>query len=79
MSQRVIVTAEEVVEQLEGPIEVCSLRVDAVVHAPQGAWPTSCHPYYPVDGREIMRYSESCPDGFADYLSAFLARDGAPE
>lgn len=79
MSQRVIITAEEVVERLPGPVEVSSLRVDAVVHAPGGAWPTSCHPYYAVDGREIMRYSESCPDGFADYVASFLARGAGPE
>jgi glutaconate CoA-transferase subunit A len=78
-ARRVIVTAEEVVERIEGPIEVNSLKVEAVVHAPQGAWPTSCHPFYPVDGREIMRYSEGCPDGFADYLETFLAQDGTSD
>jgi len=71
-SRCVIVTAEEVVERIEGPVEISSLRVDAVVPAPRGAWPTSCHPFYPVDGREIMRYGERCPDGFADYLASFL-------
>jgi len=75
VSKHVIVTAEEVVERIEKPVEVSSLRVDAVVHAPGGAWPTSCHPYYPLDGKEIMRYSESCPDGFADYVESFLAKE----
>jgi glutaconate CoA-transferase subunit A len=75
MSERVIVTAEEVVERLAGPIDVTSLRVDAVIHAPGGAKPTSCFPLYPLDGQEIMRYSESCPDGFGSYLDAFLAAD----
>jgi glutaconate CoA-transferase subunit A len=78
MSQRVIVTAEEVVERLEGPIEITSLRVDAVVHAPGGAWPTSCYPLYPLDGHEIVRYTESCPDAFKDYLAAFLAGERSP-
>jgi glutaconate CoA-transferase subunit A len=73
VAEHVIVTAEEVVERLEGPVEVTSLRVDAVVHAPRGAWPTSCHPCYPMDGREILRYSESCPDGFEEYVASFLA------
>jgi glutaconate CoA-transferase subunit A len=73
VAERVIVTAEEVVERLEGPVEISGLRVNAVVHAPGGAWPTSCHPFYPVDGGEIMRYTESCPDGFAGYLETFLA------
>jgi glutaconate CoA-transferase subunit A len=70
VAERVIVTAEEVVERLGEPVDVTCLRVDAVVHAPRGAWPTSCHPFYPVDGREIMRYSESCPDGFESYLAS---------
>jgi glutaconate CoA-transferase subunit A len=77
LSERVIVTAEEVVERLNGPIEVTSLRVDAVVHAPGGAWPTSCFPLYVLDGQEIMRYTESCPDDFEGYLTTFLARDGS--
>ena len=72
LGKRVIVTAEEVVERLEGTIDVSSMRVDAVVHAPKGAWPTSCYPLYPVDGYEIMRYSESCPDGFEAYLASIL-------
>jgi glutaconate CoA-transferase subunit A len=73
LGKRVIVTAEEVVERLDGPIDVSSLKVDAVVHAPEGARPTSCYPRYPLDGHEIMRYSESCPHGFEDYLAAFIA------
>lgn len=77
IGERVIITAEEVVERLDGPIEVTSLRVDAVVHAPRGAWPTSCFPLYVLDGQEIMRYSESCPNGFEDYLTTFLSRDGS--
>jgi glutaconate CoA-transferase subunit A len=72
VARRVIITAEEVVERLDLPIEITALRVDAVVHAPKGAWPTSCHPYYPLDGQEIMRYSESCPDGFETYLASFV-------
>jgi glutaconate CoA-transferase subunit A len=72
VARRVIVTAEEVVEHLDVPIEITALRVDAVVHAPGGAWPTSCHPYYPLDGQEIMRYSESCPDAFEAYLATFV-------
>jgi glutaconate CoA-transferase subunit A len=74
LSRRVIVTTEEVVERIEGPIDVSSLKVTAVVHAPGGAWPTSCYPLYPLDGQEILRYSESCPDGFAEYVATFLAK-----
>jgi glutaconate CoA-transferase subunit A len=77
--QRVIVTTEELVEQLGAPIDLTRLRVDAVVHVPGGAWPTSCYPFYAVDGREIMRYSESCPDGFDAFLESFLASNGGSE
>ncbi len=74
-ARRVIVTSEEVVERVKGPIGVTSLRVDAVVHAPRGAWPTSCHPLYPVDGIEIVRYTEHCPDHFQTYLDSFVAQE----
>jgi glutaconate CoA-transferase subunit A len=78
VGKRVIVTTEELVERLDGPLHISCLRVDAVVHAPGGAWPTSCHPFYPLAGPEIMRYSECCPDGFDAYLTDFLARDDGP-
>jgi glutaconate CoA-transferase subunit A len=74
LSERVIVTAEELVERIDEPIDVSSLKVTAVVHAPRGAWPTSCYPLYPLDGQEILRYSESCPDGFSEYVEALLTK-----
>jgi glutaconate CoA-transferase subunit A len=74
VAERVIVTAEKVVEQLDGPIEISGLPVTAVVHAPRGAWPTSCYPLYPVGGEELMRYVEACPAGFDEYLRSFLAQ-----
>jgi glutaconate CoA-transferase subunit A len=76
VAERVIVTAEEVEERLDGPIEFSGLPVTAVVHAPRGAWPSSCYPRYPVDGEELMRYVESCPVGFEGYLRGFLAQGG---
>lgn len=77
MSERVIVTAEEIVDRVGWPIDVTSLRVDAVVHVPRGAWPTSCYPQYTLDGPEIMRYTESCPDQFDEYLVSFLDDKGS--
>jgi len=74
VAERVIVTAEEVVERLEGPLDLSGIPVTAVVHAPRGAWPTSCYPLYPVGGGELLRYTELCPDGFEEYLSGFLAQ-----
>ncbi|HEV2322479.1 MAG TPA: CoA-transferase [Terracidiphilus sp.] len=59
-AQRVLVTAEEMVE----PGLLCAPRsfllprefVTAVAHVPWGAWPTSCLPYYATDYRELLRY-----------------------
>lgn len=60
VARQVVITAEEVVEQLEGPIDIVGLVVTAVVHQPNGAWPTSCYPLYPIDGEEILRYIAEC-------------------
>ncbi|MCP4537991.1 MAG: CoA transferase subunit A [Chloroflexi bacterium] len=81
VAERVIITAEKVVERLDpgdltqGQVEISGLSVTAVVHAPHGAWPTSCYPLYPVGGEELMRYVDACPASFDEYLRDFLARD----
>ena len=65
----VIVTAEEIVDEIDAPIELTGLSVTAVVHAPRGAWPTSCYPDYAVDGEEILRYIDACAaDKFHEYI-----------
>jgi glutaconate CoA-transferase subunit A len=74
----VVVTAEQVVDRLEGPLEMPGIRTTAVVHAPRGAWPTSCYPNYPLDGDELLDYVEACVSGkFDAYLDHLLshARD----
>jgi len=79
VAERVIVTAEEVVERLEpsgsaqgrGLLDFSGICVTAVVHAPRGAWPTSCYPLYPVGGEELLHYVESCPAAFEEYLDGF--------
>jgi glutaconate CoA-transferase subunit A len=69
VARQVIITAEEIVEQLDGPIDIPGLIVSAVVHLPNGAWPTSCYPIYPLDGEELLRYIAACNDGqFNNYL-----------
>jgi glutaconate CoA-transferase, subunit A len=75
-ARKVIVTAERVVDtpDLEGDIVVPGQLVTAVVEAPNGAWPTSCYPNYPVGISELMRYVEACDGGrFSQYLAAMLA------
>jgi len=69
---KVIVTTERVVDRLEHADVVAPL-VTAVVEAPNGAWPTSCHPLYPMDGEEIMEYLEACSrEDFDGYLKTRL-------
>lgn len=73
-SETVIVTAEEIVPELE-KADIVAPLVDAVILAAQGAKPTSCHPLYPLDGSAILEYSErvSDPASFERYLETFLA------
>lgn len=69
VADRVILTAEEITEKLDGPIDLAGQPVTAVVEAPRGAWPTSCYPLYPIDGEEILRYIAACNAGqFKEYL-----------
>lgn len=72
-AKTVIITAEEIVPELDRADVVAPL-VYAVVHAPQGAAPTSCHPLYPLDGETILTYTEqvSNPESFQAYLGALI-------
>ncbi len=71
VSKTVILTAEEIVKRLSGPIDIAGHPVTAVVHCPNGAWPTSCYPLYPLDGAEILRYIDACNQGkFQDYVNS---------
>lgn len=60
----VILTAEEVVPELP-KADILAPVVNTVVHAPSGAWPTSCHPLYPLDGYAILDYLDAV--GTEDY------------
>jgi glutaconate CoA-transferase subunit A len=73
-SKWVIVTAEQVIPQLN-KADLVAPFVHAVVEAPGGAFPTSCHPLYPVDGKELLTYTEqvSDPISFAEYLAKIEA------
>jgi glutaconate CoA-transferase subunit A len=69
-AKTVIITAEEIVPPNSlSQVDIVGPMVAAVAHAPRGAWPTSCHPLYPVAGGELMAYLEACGRGaFNDYL-----------
>ncbi len=76
-AKRVIITTEAVVDRLE-TVDIVAPLVTAVVAAPRGAWPTSCHPLYPMDGTEVLNYLEACgAEAFEAYLEARL-RAGVP-
>ena len=60
-SNKVIVTAEEIVPELP-KADLVSPFVTGVVLAPGGALPTSCHPLYPLDGAAILAYTEQVSD-----------------
>jgi glutaconate CoA-transferase subunit A len=69
-SETVIITAEELVPELN-KADLVAPCVKAVVHAPKGAMPTSCHPLYPLDTKMILEYTEqvSDQDSFDNYLA----------
>jgi glutaconate CoA-transferase subunit A len=72
-SKQVIITSEEIVPELQHADLIAPL-VHAVVPAPGGALPTSCHPLYPMDGEKILAYTEqvSDPANFEQYLTRLL-------
>lgn len=70
----VIITAEEISAELQ-QADIVAPFVDAVVHAPQGAQPTSCHPLYAVDGAWILNYTDkvSDPDSLQDFINGWIS------
>ena len=77
LAPQVIVTAEEVVDTLAEDVNIPGALVTAVVHAPRGAWPTSCYPHYPIGGGELLHYVEACANGqFDAYIRQFTGQNG---
>jgi len=74
VADQVIVTAERVVEELSGPLELPGFPVTGVVEVPHGARPTSCYPDYGLDGDELLNYIDACSAGeFDAYLGQLLS------
>jgi len=69
-SKTVIITAEEVVPELD-KADLVAPTVQVVVQIPKGALPTSCYPLYPLDANAILEYAEQVSDqvSFSEYLS----------
>jgi acyl CoA:acetate/3-ketoacid CoA transferase alpha subunit len=77
-AQTVIVTAEAIVDRLD-TADIVAPLVTAVAPAPRGAWPTSCHPLYPMEGEEILAYLEACGrEAFDTYLQGRLGAGAEP-
>ncbi len=72
-ADQVIVTTEEIVPELS-KADLVSPIVSAIVLAPHGARPSSCHPSYPLDGEAYLSYVEqvSDPASFAHFLKTWL-------
>lgn len=79
-SQQVIVTTEKIVPELSHA-DIVAPFVDAVVLAPGGAAPTSCHPLYPLDGDAILDYAEQVGEQatFQPYMARLLETDGTAD
>lgn len=78
-ARRVIATVEELAEgnlaeQPHTDVLVPGIHVDAVVHAPRGAHPTSCRGFYGDDPAHIREYMEAAAgdESFAAYLQRYV-------
>lgn len=78
IAKTVIVTVERRVSQVAKTPDgllVPAPGTDFIVHAPHGAFPTSCYPDYPVTGAEFMRYVDACNAGqFDTYLNQLIQK-----
>ena len=74
-AHKVIITAEEIVPELS-KADLVAPFTTAVVAAPRGALPTSCHPLYPLDGMTILEYTAQVgdADSFQRYLAEWLVQ-----
>jgi len=72
VAKTVIVTYERRVPELFKSADrliIPSPVPNVLVHAPRGAWPTSCYPDYPMDGAAILDYMDACSAGnFEGYI-----------
>jgi glutaconate CoA-transferase subunit A len=74
VAQTVIVTAEKIVPRLDNA-DLIAPAVDAVVETPGGAWPTSCHPLYPLDGLAALDFTERAgTDSYPGMLGRWFRR-----
>ena len=79
-SRRVIASAERLLprSEFQARPELTSLPaflVEAVVEAPRGAWPTSCHGCYSYDAEYLANYARAArtAEGFQEFVASSLA------
>jgi len=72
----IIITAEKILPRLEHA-DIIGSVVNAVVEMPNGAWPTSCHPLYPLDGLATLEYTEKAgTDAYSKLIFDWSRRHG---
>lgn len=72
-----VVSAEEVVEPGDPRLRDAAIigrSVNTVVHAPGGAWPTSCYPAYQIDALALQDYVDAFKTGAGELIEAWLTR-----
>lgn len=76
VAETVIVCAEEIIPALD-QADIAAPVVDAVVLTEGGAWPTSCHPRYPMDGSAVLDYVDRAgAESHSELLAAWSERHG---
>jgi glutaconate CoA-transferase subunit A len=72
-AEKVIITTEKIVPSLSD-VDLIAPKMDVLVLAPGGAAPSSCHPYYPLDGEFLLSYTEqvSDPQSFYKFVHEWL-------
>lgn len=80
-SEKVIITTEQIVSrtkmklQMER-VDIPGFLVDAIVHIPKGASPTSCHKKYSADEVVLSNFIQSSTqEGLQDYLNRYVKQD----
>jgi len=77
LAKTVVISVDKVVPRAELPVAGVDLTLSGrdvmLVKTEEGAWPTSCHPHYGLDGAALLAYVVTAGmGGFDRYLSAFL-------
>jgi acyl CoA:acetate/3-ketoacid CoA transferase alpha subunit len=78
-SKKVIISAEEIIDTGEirrdpGRTSIPYYAVDAVVHAPMGAWPGNCGGYYGSDTPAVIEtFGAVSADRLAPYIDKYIA------